>query len=206
MNTVNQLLQQNTSTAKLGQLAEIAMGYAFRSRLEAVPDGNLAVIQMKDLTSDNRLDPTDLTRIEHASVKPRQLMQTGDIIFRSRGQTHTVVLVDQNPGLAIIAAPLLRIRPRQSILPAYLTWFINLPPTQAWLASRAEGTALRMISKQSLAELPITVPPIGLQQAIVELANLAAKEQQLIERLACKRKQYIDKVLTGAVSEGRKCH
>ncbi len=176
------------------------MGYSFRSRLEAATDGDLVVIQMRDLTDDNHLDPTALARIELAEVKPRQLVASGDIIFRSRGQTYTAVLIDQDPGPTIIAAPLLRIRPREGVLPAYLAWFINLPATQARLASLAEGTALRMIRKQSLAELEVPLPPLECQQAIVELADLATEEQRLMARLADKRKQYMDGILMQAAS------
>ena len=179
------------------------MGYAFRSRLEAAPDGNLSVIQMKDLTDDNRLIPAALARIEYSKTKPHQFVRLGDIIFRSRGQTHTAVLVDQDPGPAIIAAPLLRIRPREGVLSAYLAWFINLPTTQVRLASRAEGTALRMIRKQSLAELEVPLPPLECQQAIVELADLATEEQRLMGRLADKRKQYMDRILMQAASGAR---
>lgn len=203
MHTVKSLQRVNGGPAKLGQLADIAMGYSFRSRLEAASDGDLAVIQMRDLTDDNRLDPAALTRIELAEAKPRQFVRPGDIVFRSRGQTHTAVLIDQDPGPAIIAAPLLRIRPRESVLPAYLAWFINLPGTQAKLASRAEGTALRMIRKQSLAELEVPLPPLECQQAIVELADLATEEQRLMVRLAEKRKQYMDGILMQAASGAR---
>ncbi len=188
---------------KLGQMADITTGYAFRSRLEATPNGGLAVIQMKDLTDDNRLDPVALARIELDGVQPRQFVHPGDIIFRSRGQTHTAVLVDQDPSPAIIAAPLLRIRLREGVLPAYLAWFINLPATQARLASRAEGTALRMIRKQSLAELAVIVPPLECQRAIVELADLATEEQRLMARLADKRRLYIDGILMQAASGSR---
>ncbi len=187
---------------KLGLLAEITTGYTFRSRLEAAPGGNMAVIQMKDLTDDNRLDPATLTRIESTEASPRQLVTPGDILFRSRGQTYTAALVDKDPGQAILAAPLLRIRPREGVIPAYLTWFINLPATQARLARRAEGTALRMIRKQSLAELEIPLPSLARQQAIVELSDLAAREQQLMARLAARRKQYVDSVLIQFAASG----
>lgn len=200
MKTENPLQRLNVRPTKLGQLADIAMGYSFRSRLEAASDGDLAIIQMRDLTDENRLDPTTLARIELTDARSRQFVRPGDIIFRSRGQTHTAALIEQDPGPAIIAAPLMRIRPREGVLPAYLVWFINLPATQARLASRAEGTALRMIRKQSLAELEVTIPSLECQQAIVELAGLAAEEQRLMARLAEKRKQYIDGILMRAAS------
>ena len=196
------LLHHERSAAPLGKIAEIATGYAFRSRLHARPDGNLLVVQMKDLTDDNRVDPSSLSRIEHATVKPHQLVRPGDLLFRSRGQTHTTALVTQDLGTAIVSAPLMRIRPRKAVLPAYLAWFINLPTTQARLARRAEGTSSRMIRKQTLAELEVTVPPLECQQAIVELADLAAEEQRIMARLADKRKQHMDSVLLKFASGG----
>lgn len=198
MSAVKAFLSLSDGAVRLGQLAEVAMGYSFRSRLEASPDGNIAVIQMKDLTEDNRLDSTALARVELSEIKPRQLVAIGDIIFRSRGQTHTAALIDQDPGQAIIAAPLLRIRPRKDILPAYLVWFINQPATQAKLASEAEGTALRMIRKQSLEKLEVVLPPLEQQRLIVDLAELASEEQKLMARLADSRKRYLDGILMQA--------
>lgn len=203
MFTETPLLHTNGSAAPLGKIAEIATGHAFRTRLHTRPDGNLSVVQMKDLTDDNRVDPTGLSRIEHTPVKPHQLVRPGDLLFRSRGQTHTAALVTQDLGAAIAAAPLLRIRPREGVLPAYLAWFINLPATRARLASRAVGTALRMIRKQSLAELAVIVPPLERQQAIVELADLATEEQRLMARLADKRRRYMDRILIQAALESR---
>ena len=202
MRAVTSLQNNHGSRVKLGQLADISMGHTFRSRLEAVSDGDLAVIQMKDLTDDNRLDPMALTRIELATARPSQFVTPGDILFRSRGQTNTAVLVDEDPGRAIVAAPLLRLRPREGVIPAYLAWFINLPATQSRLARRAEGTALRMIRKQSLAELEVILPSLARQQAIVELSDLAAREQQLMARLSARRKQYMDNMLIKFASSG----
>ncbi|MEW8309782.1 MAG: restriction endonuclease subunit S [Candidatus Thiodiazotropha endolucinida] len=185
---------------KLKHLADIAMGHSFRSRLEQVEGGGMAVIQMKDLTEDNRLNVEAMARIELSEVKARQHVAPDDIVFRSRGQTNTAVLVAGDVGNAVIAAPLLRIRPKETVLPAYLKWFINLPATQAWLATRAKGTAVRMISKQSLASLEVVVPSLERQRAIVELAELADEEQRLLQDLAGKRKRYIDGILMQAAS------
>ena len=201
MTTETSLLHSNRSAVPLGEIAEIATGYAFRSRLQPRPNGNLLVVQMKDLTDDNRVDSSALSRIEHAQVKPHQLVRRGDLLFRSRGQTHTAALVTQDLGTAVAAAPLLRIRPRETVLPAYLAWFINHPATQAQLDSRAEGTSLRMIRKRSLAELEVTIPPLERQQVIVALADLAVQEQRLMARISLKRGQYIDGILMHAASK-----
>ena len=188
---------------KLKQLADITMGHSFRSRLERTEGGNLSVIQMKDLTEDNRLDIDGLTQVDLEELKPHQYVQPDDIVFRSRGQTNTAVLVTGDVGEAVVAAPLLRIRAGETVLPGYLTWFLNLPKTQGWLTSQAKGTAVRMISKQALADMPIVVPSIARQEEIIQLAGLAADEQRLMQALAATRKQYIEGILMRAASEAQ---
>lgn len=188
---------------KLKQLADITMGHSFRSRLERVDGGNLSVIQMKDLTEDNRLDVDGMAQVELADAKLRQYVALNDIVFRSRGQTNTAVLIEQDVGDAVVAAPLLRIRPSETVLPAYLAWFINLPTSQGWLASQAKGTAVQMISKKTLEGMEVTVPSIERQRAIVQLAALAADEQRLMKELVGKRKQYIERILMQAASGSR---
>ncbi|MBK7767536.1 MAG: hypothetical protein IPI44_16500 [Sulfuritalea sp.] len=74
-----------------------------------------------------------------ADVKEHHLIRRGDLVFRSRGRTNSVALVLADIGPAVLAAPMLLIRPGE-VLPAYLLWYINLPTVQATLAAQAEGT------------------------------------------------------------------
>lgn len=180
----------------LKDIASVQMGHAFRSRLERTEHGNVSVIQMKDLSEDNRVERDDLFRIDMADLKERHLVKREDIVLRSRGQTNTSALIDQDIGTAVIAAPLLRIRVKtKEVLPGYLSWFINQPASQAWLTSHAKGTAVRMISKQALEHLEVIIPPLEHQHRIVALAALATEEQRLLKELAGKRKQYMEGIL-----------
>ena len=180
------------------------MGFSFRSRLEQMEAGEIAVIQMKDLTDQNRVDCSGLMRIDMEKVKEHHLVQPGDLVFRSRGLVTTSALLVEDPGTAVVAAPLLRIRvAKKSIIPEYLHWFINQAPAQAFLASHAKGTVQQMIGKDALEKLDIAIPPLGRQKAIVEMAELADREQSLMEKLAKKRKQYISaRLLEMAEGEG----
>jgi hypothetical protein len=179
---------------KLGQVASIRMGYPFRSRLEHDAMGAIAVVQMKDIDDASALHVEDAVRVELADFKEHHLIRPGDLVFRSRGRTNSVALVSADIGPAILAAPMLLIRPVE-VLPAYLLWYINLPATQATLAAQAEGTSVRMISKAALEVLEIPVPCRGKQQLIVEVSALATAEQCLLEEIAHARKRLADGVL-----------
>ena len=179
---------------KLGQVASIRMGYPFRSRLEHDAMGTIAVVQMKDIDDASALHVEDAVRVELEDFKEHHLIRPGDLVFRSRGRTNSVALVSANIGPAVLAAPMLLIRP-VDVSPAYLLWYINLPATQATLAAQAEGTSVRMISKAALEALEIPVPSRGKQQLIVEVSALATAEQCLLEEIAHARKRLADGVL-----------
>ena len=179
---------------KLHELATVQMGYSFRSRLETSEDGGLAVIQMKDLMDNNTVNCDDLVRIDMESMKGHHLAKRGDLLFRARGSLNTSAILLDDPGKAVVAAPLLRIRVRDpdKVLPEYLNWYISQRDAQIFLTSRAEGTFLKMISKQMVENLEIALPSIDRQKSIIELATLSANEENLLHTLAYKRKQFVE--------------
>ena len=182
---------------RLKKMATVQMGFSFRSRLEISEDGSVAVIQMKDLHDDNTIGCGDLARISMDGIKEHHLVQRGDLVFRSRGLLATSAILLEDPGKAVVAAPLLRIRVTKpdKVLPEYLNWYISQRDAQIFLTSRAKGTVQKMISKQALEELVVVLPSLEKQKAIIELASLSAREQALLHTLADKREQYISTVL-----------
>jgi len=182
---------------KIKKLATVQMGYSFRSRLEASEGGGVAVIQMKDLLDDNTVGCDGLVRINMEAVKEHHLAQRGDLVFRSRGHVTTAAVLLEDPGKAVVAAPLLRIRVTKpdKVLPEYLNWYISQRDAQIFLTSRAKGTVQKMISKQAIEDLEVALPSLEKQKNIVELALLSAREQTLLHTLADKREQYISTVL-----------
>jgi len=182
---------------KIKQLATVQTGYSFRSRLEASSGGEIAVIQMKDLLQDNTVGCRNLVKIEMETVKEHHLTQKGDLVFRSRGQITSAAILLEDPGKAVVAAPLLRIRITKpdKILPEYLNWYISQRDAQIFLASRAKGTVQKMIGKQTIEDMEIYLPALEQQKNIVELAKLSARERTILGRLSEKRDQYISTVL-----------
>jgi len=182
---------------KLKEISSVQMGYSFRSRLEASEGGGVAVIQMKDLLDDNTVGCDDLVRINMEAMKDHHLAQRGDLVFRSRGHVTTAAVLLEDPGKAVVAAPLLRIRETKpdKVLPQYLNWYISQRDVQIFLTSRAKGTVQKMISKQVIEDLEVALPSLKKQEDIVELATLIAREQTLLQRLSDKREQYISTVL-----------
>jgi len=180
----------------LKDIASIQMGYSFRSRLQSVEVGQVAVIQMKDLSDDNVVSMNNLSFIEAEMFNENHYVKRGDLIFRSRGLSATSAIVSDDPGVAVLAAPLLRIRvSNPQVLPEYLNWFISQLPAQVFFASHTKGTAQKMIDKKALEELEVFLPSMEKQKAMVALAALGDEEQRIMKTLAIKRKQFISAVL-----------
>ncbi len=180
----------------LKDIASIQMGYSFRSRLESSTAGTVAVLQMKDLTDRNHVDRSDPVFVDMEIPAKHHLLKEGDLIFRSRGLSSTSAILDEDPGTAVVSAPLLRIRiTSPNVLPEYLNWFISQPPAQAFFTSRADGTAQRIINKETLEHLEVFVPPLEKQKMIIALASLMDREQEIMKKLAAKRRQYTSAIL-----------
>ena len=177
---------------RLKNIASVQIGLAFRSRIEPEADG-VAVIQMRDLTEDNKLSHHDLTTVKVDGLSDRHLVKCKDLVFRSRGQTTTATIVDTEIGPAVVAAPLLRIRvTSKHVLPEYLCWFVNQASAQAFLHSRATGTAMTLIGKSALDALQVPLPDLETQERIVSLADLSNKEQKLMRELAEQKERLVN--------------
>ena len=177
---------------RLKDIALVQMGISFRSRIEPETDGNVAVIQMRDLTEDNKLGHCNLIIAKMNGLNDRHLVKRKDLIFRSRGKTTTATIINTEIGSVVVAAPLLRVRvTNKHVLPEYLCWFVNQSSAQAFLHSRATGTAMTVIGKSALDDLEIPLPSLETQERIVALADLSDEEQRLMRDLAEQKEKLV---------------
>jgi restriction endonuclease S subunit len=188
-------IQQNIR-ADLKSLAKVQMGYSFRARLD-VSGGEVSIVQMKDFRDDDTIDCRYLTKVDMEGVKERHLARRKDLIFRPRGQWITSAIINDDPGLAVVSAPLLiiRVKYEERVLPEYLNWWINQRESQVFLKSRSMGSLQKMVSKKTIEELEVVLPDLKRQKQIVELASLVAKEKELLHVIAEKREHLITKKL-----------
>ena len=187
---------------KFKKIANIQSGYSFRSKIEKENNGNVLVIQMKDLTDQFKVNTNNLDKIEIRDLKNHYKIWKNDIIFKTRGLDTTACILDKEVANTILAAPLLKIRiESKNILPEYIFWYLNQKPAQIFFNSRAKGTFQKMITKQVIEELEIEIPTFEKQQMIVEISQLANKEQSLLKQLANKKDEYISAILLNSIKE-----
>lgn len=184
----------------LGSVADIQMGYPFRSGLQPDPQGNITVIQMKDLDHVQLLPLHTATQVQLTRYPAHHLLCPGDLLFRSRGHSYATVQVPQGIGTTVLAAPMLRIRPH-AVLPEYLCWYINTPTAQAQLTQLARGTSVQMIGAETLKTLEVPLPAPSMQQHIALVASLAQQEQALATQITQLRHQLSTHLLTQLARE-----
>src|ERR1017187_1945202 len=154
---------------RLADIAEIRTGFPFRGRVEPVPGGALAVVQMKDVDESAGLNPRGCLRIaDEPNRYDRHLLEVGDVLLQSRGHKFPAVVFDK-PLHGVAALGLMVIRTSSAAVPEYLNWLLNHPRTRETLRASARGTYVPFISRSALGELRVPLPPIGAQRRIAAI-------------------------------------
>ena len=181
----------------LKTLAILMAGQPLRGSIEHVPDGEVAVVQMKDVDPENGIQKDRCYRINLTGRKKPDYLRLGDILFVGRGYRIFAVLVDEDLKQTV-ASPhffILRIKPENPIRPDYLVWYINHTRAQRYFSKHVAGTALPHINRQTLEDLPVILPPLQIQERIVNAHRCRLKEKALLEMLIEKKKHFLDEIL-----------
>ncbi|WP_047238320.1 restriction endonuclease subunit S [Chromobacterium subtsugae] len=172
---------------QLKHLAKISAGHPFRGRIAESRGSGIVAVQMKDASTPDGVNWAGCIETEPTGRRD-DCLQVGDILVAARGSHNYAVLIDDAltaSGKQAIAAPqffIVRATAAQ-LLPEYLCWFLNQPPSQRYFDLNAEGTLTKAIKRNALDETPIAVPDLARQQAIVGLAHTLRQELRLIDQL-----------------------
>jgi hypothetical protein len=86
------------------------------------------------------------------------------------------------------------LRPKELVLPEYLTWVLNHATTRDGMRGISRGTYIPFLSKADLEGLQVPVPALDVQHQIVSVARL----RQELRRLAVRREQLTDQLVDAA--------
>ena len=173
---------------KLNNIATIQTGVFAKT----TPNPDALYLQQSDF--DSRGELRDTTQPTIATDNPKHLLAAGDLLLASKGNNNICVIVPEIEQKCVASPSFLviRLRDKSAILPEYIAWYLNLPTIQTTLALQARGTSIMSISKATLGDLEIPVPPIERQKKYIELSKLQKREQELYKTIAERRKQVLD--------------
>lgn len=188
-------------TVLLKDIASIHTGYTFRGSIEPDEDGELRVVQIKDLVIGKPIPYVNLVQTSLDNVRRESFIQNGDVLFISRGTRNQAIPVEQDFTNVIFGAQILAVRTGDKVLPSYLACYLNLKPAQRYLEEYGVGSNVRVVTKSILEEMPVAVPPIEVQKRIVALCELSFKEERLMEEIKTKRKQLVEEALAKVLKQ-----
>jgi len=183
-------------------VARVQPGYLSRQSVRPSANGSHNLLQAKDVSPATGIRPAGLVRFRPERQPELYQVARGDILIASRGHDHQAYLVQDDLVDTLASSVFYIIRPRiDTIVPAYLAWWLNLPQVQAQIDSGARGTGIGYIARQNLEHLRVVVPPAEVQSRIAITLGLWRRQQSLQARLDQKREQLVHAVCRQAVQQ-----
>ena len=185
---------------RLADMAQIQIGY--QNPLAAnTHAATHQIILMSDIGDNGKLVADAKNRIIPERNIERYLVRDGDVVFQSRGKRNLAFVLRNVPAATLVSNHFYIVRLRtDDVLPEYLAWFVNQPTAQSHLTGKAQGTTMMLVPKEAFESLEVDLPPLDVQRAIVELAELRQRERALVQDLEWKRDRLIRAVSFRAIA------
>ncbi|NOW46005.1 hypothetical protein FHW96_002163 [Novosphingobium sp. SG751A] len=179
----------------VGQIATISAGYPFRGKIDELPDGDVAVIQMRNTDAAAGIDWPGLSRVELPRVSAKAFLNKGDVILSTRGGRNIAYCIGERQEQVVCSPHFFVIRTkRQSVLPEFLAWQLNQKPAQGHFTAGATGSYILNLKREVVEQLPIVIPSLAEQQRIVELSAAARTERAILNQLIENRSLEMDAI------------
>lgn len=171
-------------------------GFSFRQKVENDPQGDLPVIQMKDLEHNYSNISINVTKIKSDKVSNKNFLQKGDVLLITKGANNYAVEYKHEFKKAVASSAFYVLRPNQKkINSSYLAWYINQSPVQQYFKSNMAGTYIPNINKGTIEGIEIELPTLQVQDYIVKINELRNQERFLSEAIIDKREQVVNQLL-----------
>ncbi|MEX2443485.1 MAG: N-6 DNA methylase [Alkalispirochaeta sp.] len=103
------------------------------------------------------------------TLDPKWKLKSGDVLISKSGTIGKAGIVRNGAVGAVAAGGILVLRPTGAQLdPHFLSAYLSAAECRAWLDGRARGKTISHLSRDVLDEMPVPVPPIPVQQRVVE--------------------------------------
>jgi hypothetical protein len=175
---------------KLHKIAKINTGYSFRGSIIRQQSGGILVVQAKDIPNwSSILDLSLLTEVKNDAVPNPNFLENKDVLLISRASSagsFRSALFNSNGKKVVASSSVYIIRVKDAtVLPAYLSLYLNSPEGQKSLSQVAIGSLyLQSLLVKTLSEIEIPVPPIHIQKNIIALCENFFEQQKIVKRKA----------------------
>jgi restriction endonuclease S subunit len=165
-------------------LDSISSGFSFRTKIENDANGDLLVIQMKDLVDGYTAIGSNLTKVSSELVGRNYNLEKGDVLFIAKGSNNYSLEFNLNLHNVIASSAFFVLRPdTAAILPGYLAWYLNQTDAQRYMKQNTAGTYIPNINIGTVENMSIEIPSMEIQRKIVAIDQLGRRERLLYEEI-----------------------
>ncbi|WP_182903755.1 restriction endonuclease subunit S [Microbispora sp. H10830] len=155
----------------LGDLCEVTVGPS-GSLLENLHDNKdgVPVLTPSDLSARREVIRENLRRLsrKEAGQLARFALRQGDVLFVRQGALGRTAVIEPEQTGWLYSSSCLRLRPRsEQVMPTYLALYLSHPPVLAELTGQAPPGTVLWAHASTLRRLPVHVPPLRQQAAVV---------------------------------------
>ncbi|MCQ2369484.1 MAG: restriction endonuclease subunit S [Paludibacteraceae bacterium] len=174
---------------KIAEIAEIRTGiYAKPHAL-----GETLYLQLKDLVDNTPIE--SIGRIFYSDKNTSNLLAEGDVLFAGKGFNYfSTVYNHVRETVASNIFFILRVK-SDCVTPEYLNWVLNQTDAKMYFKANQAGTGIPVIRKQVIADFEFDVPPIVVQNKVVELQRLMDREKSLTQTILDKKQLLQNQIL-----------
>lgn len=182
---------------KINDFSNLRTGHAFRESLVDQPNGNVYVIQPKDIRADGNVAFSDGKPLRTNISSPRTLNQKDVLVVnRSRFAAAVFGFPAEESWIVPSSIMVLSIR-EESVLPEYIVLYLNSPEGQRIFQHHFEYSTIPFISTNNMASMEIPIPPLDRQRALVKYRETAREYKLLTKRKHELYKQILSHELRG---------
>lgn len=182
------------ATISLKQIAQLSTGFTIRESIDYLEYGEVKTIQIKDLYKNtDSIDGKECASIAWKYDSKPQFLAHKTILLLARGFKPSAYLFTGDIADKVVASnPFITINlTEERLIPEYLLWYLNHSNTSKhYFSSILSGANLPILRLSSVKELSVKIPPLEVQQQIIERHQKALFEKQCFEQLIALRAEY----------------
>ncbi|HCC06178.1 TPA: hypothetical protein DEP94_02385 [Candidatus Nomurabacteria bacterium] len=191
---------------KLQDIAEVYTGYTFREAVLPALNGNISVLQAKDIIqNESILNTSGLTKVSLELSRSNSYVLYNDILLisRARGPGSFRSTIFESKEKNVIASSsifIIRITDK-IILPKYISIYLNSSDGQNDLVQLLSGSYIKTVPRKNLEELQIPIPSLQKQKIFIELNENIKQQEKILERKKEIKQNIINTAFTNLVRE-----
>ncbi|WP_182887774.1 restriction endonuclease subunit S [Microbispora sp. H10885] len=139
-------------------------------------------------------EPDGISEVAAASLS-RYRLAVGDVVCVRVGGIGRHAMVSGEQDGWIFGNGIIRLRPGDAVDPSYLNHYMSHPGVQDWMERNAAGTAIPSLSMNTLATMPVALPPLETQRSIGQVLDALNEKIRVHERIRRTTAQLRDAVL-----------